>query len=404
MELREYVKLFTKNLWVIITVTLAATTLTLIFSYQQVPVYESSSTYVARLRPTTEGFDQVYSLDTLMGRARIQTTYCDLIESHAVWNRSLQLLNLDATTPWMLAYLVECTVLPESSVLKIVVRGPVPTLVERFNQAIGLAGMERVNALFPPFPIEPLDEVTLNPVPVSPNHLFNIALGGVLGFAVSLALIMGIDYMRSPQQSLQALSIRDNRFNLYNLRYFQMRLTEEINRSRVRRRPVSMAAIRILPNEDFALMPESVRESLLRLSVMQIEDNLNPGDILTHWKGLIFYALMPETPGDEAFNLMTRVNVALRGEVIEVGSYQAYFTANAGIVENNAGVLDTHETVETAVNMLEKADQQGENQIEMTCATADFSDGNNNQSTSLFWKRKSEPVVTPSTASSEKSN
>jgi capsular polysaccharide biosynthesis protein len=404
MELREYVKLFTKNLWVIITVTLAATTLTLIFSYQQVPVYESSSTYVARLRPTTEGFDQVYSLDTLMGRARIQTTYCDLIESHAVWNRSLQLLNLDATTPWMLAYLVECTVLPESSVLKIVVRGPVPTLVERFNQAIGLAGMERVNALFPPFPIEPLDEVTLNPVPVSPNHLFNIALGGVLGFAVSLALIMGIDYMRSPQQSLEALSIRDNRFNLYNLRYFQMRLTEEINRSRVRRRPVSMAAIRILPNEDFALMPESVRESLLRLSVMQIEDNLNPGDILTHWKGLIFYALMPETPGDEAFNLMTRVNVALRGEVIEVGSYQAYFTANAGIVENNAGVLDTHETVETAVNMLEKADQQGENQIEMTCATADFSDGNNNQSTSLFWKRKSEPVVTPSTASSEKSN
>jgi capsular polysaccharide biosynthesis protein len=404
MELREYVKLFTKNLWVIITVTLAATTLTLIFSYQQVPVYESSSTYVARLRSTTDSFDQVYSLDTLMGRARIQTTYCDLIESHAVWNRSLQLLNLDATTPWMRAYFVECTVLPESSVLKIIVRGPVPTMVERFNQAIGLAGMERVNTLFPPFPIEPLDEVTLNPVPVSPNHFFNTALGGVLGFAVSLALIMGINYMRSPQESLEALSIRDNRFNLYNLRYFQMRLSEEINRSRVRQRPVSMAAIRILPNEDFALMPESVRESLLRLSVMQIEDNLNPGDILTHWKGLIFYALMPETPGDEAFNLMSKVNIALRGEVIEVGSYRAYFTANAGVVENNAGVLDSYKTVETAVNMLEKADQQGENQIEMTCATADFSDGNNNQSTSLFWKRNSESVVTPSTASSEKSN
>jgi diguanylate cyclase (GGDEF)-like protein len=380
MELREYAGIFLRYWWLIIAIPLFALTATLISSYAETPIYESNSTYVTRLNTGQAPDDAVYSLDILMGRERLFVTYCDVMSSKIVFDRAAQLAGVGAADPSILEpYRISCNPLPTSNVLLLTVKGPAPTLVARLNQAIGLAGMEMVNNLYNIFPIQPLDPVALNPDPISPNHTFNAVLGLSLGVIVALTTALLLYYLRSPQENIEALSIRDVRFNLYNKRYFQNRMREEIDRSRAHSRPISVASLRLIPNEDFDLMPEPAQENLVRRAAIFIEDYLRQSDIMTHVSDYTFQVLLPDTPGDEAYNLLTELHMALRAHAVGSGDLRTNFVANSGLVENSGGTLSSGDLTSKAAQALIQADQLGENHVEYVRTTPrPFISGNGN--------------------------
>ncbi|GAB4571225.1 MAG: hypothetical protein Kow0077_07370 [Anaerolineae bacterium] len=366
MELREYIRILAKNLWFIIPLTLIGLTASLVFSYATTPIYRATSTYVAGLDPALSAPDAgVYGLDTLAGRERIFATYCGILNSRLAREQAYQLLGV--TDPAALAlddYLVQCNVLPESNILLLITEGPVPALAMRLNEAIGLAGMQRTNQLYRPFPLQALDPVTLEEQPVYPNYAQNAFLGAIIGLVLGITLAFLTEYLRSPTQRIEALAIRHPALGVYNERYFQRRLEEEIKRARVRNRPISLAFTELVPDEDFGLLPEDAQTMLVRQVALLMQDNLREGDMVAYFGGYVFALLFAETPGDEARSMLVNLHYEIRVRTFKYEDFTGHFEAKSGLVESSGGSLSPTAMVEKAAEALRDAELDGDNAIQ----------------------------------------
>ncbi len=379
MELREYLRILLKRWWLIIPLTMISFAASLFFSYAQTPIYESKATYITRLNTTSSGGTDssgnsnpdtiIYGMDTLTNQQRIFITYCQVMTSKALRNEALQLLNTDLTGVNMSKYKVSCANLPETNVLSVIVQGPSPELARRLNEAIGLAGIARANSLYSYFPIEPLDPVSVSAHPVFPKHLQNGVLGGALGLVLGITLALMIEYLRSPLERMEAMSIRHQQLGIYNERYFRQRVEEETNRAHARLRPISVALLRLDANEDFALLPEPVRTTMLRSAALTMQDALRQGDIVAYLKPNTFGVLLAETPGDEAQEILQKLHTDLRSRTFEASGYISSFVANTGVVASSGGALGYQATLEKAAEALRMADEIGENTIHLIRAT-----------------------------------
>ncbi|MFN8373171.1 MAG: diguanylate cyclase [Anaerolineae bacterium] len=367
MELREYVRIILKSWWLIVPITLLSLSVALFFSYQQIPIYESTTSYVTGLSTGIGNTpDTIYAFDTLTGRDRIFVTYCKIMESDAVWRRAQELLGMNPDAPGidLKLYTRACSNLPSSNILLLVVQGPSPQLVSDLNTAIGLAGIEQGNPMFPYFPVTRLDPVYLEPEPISPSHSRDALLGGAIGLVISVTIALVLDNLRSPLERLESLSIRDPLLNTFNDRYFQQRLTEEVNRARIRYRPLSMVFSRLVPNEDFALLPENIQDMLMRNAAMYMQNMLREGDLLAYnRKQDIFEILLPETPNHEAKELVTKLHTEVRNQTFRVDQYVSNFSMSSGVVEGSGETLELQTMIQQAIKALEKARQNGENTI-----------------------------------------
>jgi diguanylate cyclase (GGDEF)-like protein len=359
MELRQYIRIIVTNLWLIIPIALLAFTTSMFFSYNQIPIYESSSTYVTKLNSTFSSSDNIiFGIDTLTGRDRIFVTYCEVMQSEAVRTRAFELMNLDPlTVPKITDYSTKCTVLPTSNVLLLVTHGPSPDLIMALNKAIGLAGMEASNRLYAgTIEVTTLDPVRLEPQAISPSHSRSAILGLALGAIVGVTLAIMLDYLRSPLEKIEAQAIRDGLLNVYNDRYFQQRLAEEIRRSKSRQRPLSIALSKLVPTEDFELFPESVQEALKRQVAQFMQEKLSESDLLAYnRKTDLFQMVIPETSNTESRETMVQLHQEIQSRSFRSNEYIGNFRLETGIVESSGQNLELGRMLEKANKAVQKA-------------------------------------------------
>jgi capsular polysaccharide biosynthesis protein len=200
MELRDYLRILMKSWWIIVMLTALAIAVTLIFSYTATPVFESTSSYVVTLQSFDSVGNTLYGLDMITSnQQRVFTTYCRLLDSRAVFDEALKIINVNAASYNPEQYATTCTVLPETNVVRVYVQGPSPAIVQRINEAIGIIGIARAKDLYKYFLLEPIDPVTLNPLPVSPNHAQNAGLGLILGLVLGTVAAFGREYLLTSQ-------------------------------------------------------------------------------------------------------------------------------------------------------------------------------------------------------------
>jgi len=360
MELRNYIAVVLSNLWLIIPTTLAAIAITAVFSYQQTPIYEATATYVTRVEVPGGGDDVIWATETLMGRQRIFVTYCDIMSSGTIIDESFSLLSTQPTPQERGLFDVNCTVMPESNVLQITTQGPSAGMVQQLATAISIVGTARVNDLFQYFPVEQLDSVRLNDDLVSPNIPLNLALGLATGLVMSLAIAFLQQYLRSPQEEIEKMSISNTRFNVYNRRYFNRRLAEEINRSRIRNRPISLGLMQIGSNEDFFLLPQQTQDMLIRRAVLLIQEDLREADIVAHYVDYTFTILLPETPLNEARRILLDIHELFRTQIMTYSDYRANLIVTSGLIATSGGDLDAEAMLTETEAALRKAVKSGD--------------------------------------------
>ncbi|MCU0498586.1 MAG: Wzz/FepE/Etk N-terminal domain-containing protein [Anaerolineae bacterium] len=199
MELREYLRIMVKYLWLIGLFPLIAVNISLNYSFARTPIYESTSSYVVGLQPFDNFGNTLYGMDTLWGnQQRVLPTYCQIITSRSVRQQAADLLNVSSNAFHVGDYQVICAVLPDTNVLRVIVQGPIPAIVTRFNEAIGLVGIREVTGIYPVFPLRRVDEAALNEVPIAPTPMQNAILAGAFGLVVALGLALLIEYLRTP--------------------------------------------------------------------------------------------------------------------------------------------------------------------------------------------------------------
>lgn len=394
MELRQYLQIILRKWWLILPFTAIAVTVTAFFSYSQTPIYESTSSYVVGLSAASPTEDPAYLVDILAGRERILVTYCQIMTSNAIRTQVAGLIGVDPVVLDPNVYKIFCNVLPTSNVLELVINGPSPELVNRMDEATGLAGMARANDLYVSFPLQRLDPPFLNPIPVAPSHSTNLILGGVLGLTMSISLSFFLEYLRSPRERIAEQSIREAELGLYNARYFQKRLVEENHRARVRHRPISVAMMRMVPDEDFVLLPENVQHTLMRRAALRVEDQLRGTDLMAYMGNYTFGILLGETPGDEARDLISALHDELRTRPFNMDDYTTSFIANTGILESSGGTMEPDGMVRNAYDALLAAEQVGNNIIQLFRASPrPFHDGQDEQLPSGGQSSESSPFA-----------
>lgn len=374
MELRQYFKILLGKWWIILSLTLMGFTYSLVFSYSRTPIYESISTYVTALdsslnTPGDPG-SSIYGFETLTGREqRIFVTYCGILTSQTVIKRAYELLAVNTTELDVTKYSVNCSNLPDTNILSLTVTGPSPALVEKLNEAIGTVGVSHTNSLYTLFLLQNLDPVELEPKPISPKYPQNAALGTGMGLMVGIALAFLIEYFQSPSSRLEALSIRHNQMGVYNERYFRQRFEQEINRAHARNRPIGMALLYLIPNEDFRLLPETSQTSLYRAAALMIEDRLGKDHIVAYIRPQTLGILLAETPAHQAQEILERLHAEIRTHHFEVEGYSTSFVANSGLVASSGAALDYSEMIDKAAEALKVANKTGENIIHLIRAT-----------------------------------
>jgi diguanylate cyclase (GGDEF)-like protein len=357
MDLREYLRVLLKSWWIILAFALVGVTASLLFTYARPPVYEAVSTYVVKCTdqsavPTTQCLAQL-----ITSQQRLFATYCQVIASQLVRDQATSVAGLDPASVPPADYPVNCNVLPDTNVIRLTTQGPVPALVSRLNEAIGMIGMGSVKGLYDIYYLDHLDTVTLGKDPISTGPSQNAILGGVLGAVLGLTLGLMIEYLRSPRERLEAVTIRDPKLSIYNERYFHQRLIEEINRARARRHPISLALMRLVPDEDFYLLPEATRDALMRSAALRLQDKLHDGDLVAYLKRNLFGLLLVETSEADAQDLLTQLNNDLRAQTFRVEDSTVSFTAHTGLVESKNGALSAESMLAKASEALQAAMQ-----------------------------------------------
>jgi diguanylate cyclase (GGDEF)-like protein len=356
MELREYLRVLLKSWWIILAFALVGVTAALLFTYARPPVYEAVSTYVVKCDDSVNPSNSLYCTQQLiMSQQRMFATYCQVIASQAVRDEATSVAGIDPASVPPTDYPVGCNVLPDTNVIRVTTQGPVPALVSRLNEAVGVIGMSSVKGIYDIYYLDKLDAVNVSKDPISTGPAQNAILGGVLGAVLGLTLGLLIEYLRSPRERIEAVATRDPNLGIYNERHFHQRLVEEINRARARHHPISLALMRLVPDEDFHLLPEQTRDALMRSAALRLQDRLRDGDLVAYLRRNLFGLLLVETTEEDAQEILTQLNNDLRAQTFRVGDSTASFTAHTGLVESKNGTLSAEAMLSKASEALRAA-------------------------------------------------
>jgi len=197
MRFQDYARAFIQGWWIVVAVLFVGIGITFFYSYSRPEVYEAIAKYVASSSvQTTDPGDVINSLDTLAARSTVVTTYCEILRSKAMLDTGAASLGL---SPLAIAedYVVNCVVLPDSSVMLLSVQGPSPTLTSALANAIGAAGEAYVRSLQEVYTLKQLDAAAANPEPIRPNHLIDVTLGTILSLAGGAALVVLRELLRT---------------------------------------------------------------------------------------------------------------------------------------------------------------------------------------------------------------
>jgi len=104
---------------------------------------------------------------------------------------------------------------------------------------------------------------------------------------------------------------------------------------------------------------------LLRSIALWMQDTIREGDIIAADGHHSFAILLPETPGDEAKEVITRLHNDIRSQTFGAADYVTNFSANTGLVEASGGTLDLKTMLARAAEALATAEQNGENAIQL---------------------------------------
>lgn len=372
MELREYFNLIVKNWWIIAALFLVTLAAGLTLSYSETPLYEASSSFFISPNRSAGGSAEIPYLISEVGRSYVPLTYCQVITSSSTFRTAADTLDLNTNS--LGDYETVCNHLPDSNILILQVIGTNPKLASDLNTAIGDAAIAFISGSpsYQVYELLWLDRPPTNPdEPISPNHVRNLVLTGALGAVLGIAVVLLKEYLQAPLSRIQNLSIIDPETGMYNQRYLIQRLEQEISRSRTRLRPLSMALLEITAVEELELYPEIIQERFKRQLNLFLPKQIREVDLLGHIEGNRYAIILPETPGDEAQEMLTALLQALREETFNLDDLKvsANYTGAAGIVETSGGNLDRRAMISRAEKALTEAIEEGQGEAKLVRAT-----------------------------------
>ncbi|WP_270166539.1 YveK family protein [Paenibacillus sp. SYP-B4298] len=193
LDLRDYVRIIRKRLWMIVAIVVAACLLAGAFSmYFQKPVYEASTKIIVN-QTASQAMLQQLDLNQINSNIRMIDTYKEIIKTPAILDKVVERYPQFGLTTEQLADKVKVSSVNNTQVMTLAVQDLSYRQAAEIVNAVSLIFQQEIPTLFNIENVSILNEakVDATPDPVSPNIPLNIAIS----FVVALMLGIGVSFL-----------------------------------------------------------------------------------------------------------------------------------------------------------------------------------------------------------------
>jgi diguanylate cyclase len=201
-----------------------------------------------------------------------------------------------------------------------------------------------------------LDQATLPKTPIKPNIPSNLVLGGVFGLILGLAFALFMEYLNAPTYSKVSFDILDEKTGTYNMRFFNLRLHQEINRARRNEGVLSVVLIDIDHRRLLSSGPEQSRANAMRNVVSMYSKSLREEDVMAPFSDSILALLLLDLGGKSAKGVVERLLESMSMISVQLGVSDQTTSLNgaAGIAPYYSGdTASVEELISRAQNALD---------------------------------------------------
>jgi diguanylate cyclase (GGDEF)-like protein len=352
MQLKTYINILLKRWWAVVICFAVVVSATWIWTSRQDRVYQSEASFVLRPRPTILAVDDdfVKALDMVSRRVEINTTFAEVATSSLIKDRARSKMELDTK-----GLSVSARVIGGTNILMITVEGPDPSAAREFASLVGVETLNYVAELYDVFELQPLDPASIPRKPISPSLTLNLLFGSVLGLAIGAGLAFLIEFIRSPYEEPDTFNIIDRETGAYNRSYFTLRLSQELNRARRNKYPLSLGLVKVeFEGEDIS---QHEQVEAMRVFKKLTENSMREDDILARVNGDIFAVILPFVKNDKADELLSRMKKEFTSFAQDILSDNGggQVLSYSSVVTYQGGFIDENRLLEKGINALEAA-------------------------------------------------
>ncbi|HEY0735633.1 MAG TPA: diguanylate cyclase [Herpetosiphonaceae bacterium] len=357
MELRAYLHILWSKWWIVLLTLLITYSATLIFTYQQVPLYQSNATFVVKLSPTfSSDKDLAAAVDILSRRTEIGTTFTQVADSRLIKRLAATELGLSGEQRNDVSITSE--LLPGTNVLKIAIQSHDPVLARNMANAVGANTIAYVQDLYETYKLEPLDQASLPDEPISPNKPLNLALGGIMGLVLGAGFALLAAYLQAPAAQPAGINILDHETEVYTRRFLELRLRQEVSRARRLNSPLSLALLNVDRQRVLAGAPPQIQREALRRAALLIVTDLREEDVIARFGDTTFAVLLLDRTPEAAAETVRMLQTKLTSTPLDLAQRDLMLNLQVivGYADFEPGSMEAEDLVVNASNALKAAE------------------------------------------------
>jgi len=193
MELKEYLIIIQKRLWIIVTITLVFSIISgLISIYVLDEVYQSDTSIFVGKSNNMQNDQMVYN-DILIGNQLVKD-YRELVKSRLITNIVIKRLNLPLNAK-QLSRKLNVSLKNDTRFIEITAQDTDPVMAQKIANEIASVFKEKAVELIDVENVQIIDVAELPTEPIKPNRKLNIAIAAFIGLMVGIGLVFLIEYM-----------------------------------------------------------------------------------------------------------------------------------------------------------------------------------------------------------------
>lgn len=190
IDLREYLGVVRRRLWILVAVILAALISSGVLSYLVLPrVYAASTTLMVLKRETP-----IVDYSTVLLHRQLVKTYGEIAKSRTVAAEVVRELGLPLTVAEF-EKKIRVTLVRDTELLEIAVEDRDPALAANMANTLATVFINHVVSLMQVENVVTIDQAVAPTRPVRPRPMLNMAIAGVLGAMTGLGLVFFIEYL-----------------------------------------------------------------------------------------------------------------------------------------------------------------------------------------------------------------
>jgi diguanylate cyclase (GGDEF)-like protein len=313
MEIRLYFQMLRRGWWIILMTILTSLVVALAGSYLATPQYTAiTRIIVSPSGALTSGNEVISSLDTLNNQS-VMATYMEIMDSSRIYNDTLAFLKMRPED--LKEYSYTASVVSNSNIIELSVKGPDPVMAAKLANAIGVQTINFSNRLNQVFSVEFLDTATPPLIPSNPKPVLNVTLATILGLVVGVILAILSEELRLPLEAFKQRMHYDNMTGVYNNKYFSSLVEEGLGQNS--KDTLSIGIIELNGLRDLLeTFPIAGLQKVLREVTQILRRELRGNDIIGRWNDISFVVLLPNTPAAAASRIFERIHQMLSQPII----------------------------------------------------------------------------------------